>query len=334
MTDAIWIYAEQQEGEMLDSSLELICEGRRLADLAKRELGVALFGSQIEGLAGTLSPYGADSVFLVDHELFENYHPDLFTSALAGLVKAHDPGILLFSATTIGQDLAPRVAARLRTTLVPGCDKLDISGDGSMLQTRLAFQNKVHTTIASPGARPQIATFTPGVAKIKKSAASKETRVIPVAHADYLKPDSRKIEITGFIKADPRTVDITDAELIVSGGKGVKDKQSFQLIWDLADALGASVAGSRMAVDNEWIDRTRQIGQSGKTVSPDLIISCGISGATAHTFGMRDTKTIIAINEDKAAPIMKIADLAVVGDLHEILPELIKQLKESGASEI
>ncbi|MBW2623716.1 MAG: electron transfer flavoprotein subunit alpha/FixB family protein [Deltaproteobacteria bacterium] len=333
MTEAVWIFAEQREGELPDSSLELVCEGRRLADAAKGELGVVLFGHRIEGLAEILPPYGADSVFLLDHELFEHYHPDLFTSTLAGLVKAHDPGILLFSATTIGQDLAPRVAARLRTTLVPGCDRLDISDDGSLLQTRLAFQNKVHATITCPGARPQTATLTPGAAKIRKPAAPKETRIIPVEHTDYLKPDSRRVEITGFIKADPRTIDIMDAELIVSGGKGVKDKQSFQLIWDLADALGASVAGSRMAVDNEWIDRERQVGQSGKTVSPDLIISCGISGATAHTFSMRDTKTIIAINEDKAAPIMKMADLAVVGDLHEILPELIKQLKESSAPE-
>ena len=333
MNEAVWIFAEQQEGELLDSSLELVCEGRRLADLAKGELGVVLFGRRIEDLAEILPPYGADSGFLLDHEFFENYHPDLFTGTLAGLVKAQNPGILLFSATTIGQDLAPRVAARLRTTLVPGCDKLEISDDGSLLQTRLAFQNKVHATITCPGARPQIATFSPGVAKIKKSAEPKETRIIPVEHTDYLQPDSRRIEITGFIKADPRTIDITDAEVIVSGGKGVKDKQSFQLIWDLAEALGASVAGSRMAVDNEWIDRERQIGQSGKTISPDLIISCGISGASAHTFGMRDTKTIIAINEDKAAPIMKMADLAVVGDLHEILPELIKQLNEISAPE-
>ena len=328
MGEPVWTFAEQQDGELLESSLELICEGRRLADLIKSQLCVILFGHQIETLPETMSRYGVETVFLLDDPLCEKYHPDLFTDITAGLVKAHNPPILLLSATVVGQDLAPRVAGRLRTNLVPNCDKFEISDKGLLLQTRLAYQNKVHTTVVCPGIRPQMATFKTGITKIKESPVTKETRIIAVEPTEYVQPESQKINVTRFIKADPRTIDITDAELIVSGGKGAKDEKGFQLIRELADAVGASLAGSRVAVDNQWIDRSRQIGQSGKTVSPDLMLSCGISGASAHTFGMRDTKTLVAINKDKAAPIMKLADLGVVGDIHEILPELIQRLKD------
>lgn len=333
MSENVWIFAEQQSGEFLESSLELICEGRRLADLLKDKLSVILFGYKVDALAKTLSRCGVETVFLIDNELFEKYQPDFFTDMLVSLAKAHNPGILLLSSTVVGQDLAPRVAGKLRTNLAPNCDKLGISDDGLLLQTRLTHQNKVHTTVVCPGARPQMATFMPGIAKKKESDGSKEMQIIEVDHTEHIEAKSQRIEVTGFIKADPGTIDISDAELIVSGGKGVNDEKSFQLIRDLAGVMGASLAGSRVAVDNKWIGRERQIGQSGKTVSPDLMLSFGISGANAHTFGMRDTKTLIAINKDKAAPIMKLADLGVVGDLHEILPELIKRLKDINESE-
>lgn len=308
--------------------MELVCEARRLAGLRRSELYVLLFGHHVADLANTLARYGADTVYLADHEAFAAYHPELFTDMLAGLARTYEPGILLLSASMLGQDLGPRVAARLRTTLIPNCDKLEFSDEGFLLETRLIYQNKVHATVACPGGKPQMASLAPGIVKIKEAASPKGIRIVPVAATDFLQPGSRRIEVAGFIKADPKTVDISDAALIVSGGKGVQDDAGFQLIWDLADVLEATVAGSRMAVDNQWIDKSRQIGQSGTTVAPDLMISCGVSGATAHIFGMRDTKTLIAINKDKAAPIMKLADLAVVGDLHEILPMLIKRLKD------
>ncbi len=330
MNEAIWVFAECHRRDIVESSLELICEGRRLADTLEDKLGVVLLGHQIDAPAKALSLYGVETVYAIDDPLFESYHPDLFTGALAGLAKVHDPGILLLSATIVGQDLSARVAAKLRTPLAPNCDKLEISEEGLLLQTRLFYQNKVHTTVSCPGARPQMATFKPGIGKVKTTNASEPLpmEIITLVPGDYIGRDSPRIEITGFIKADPKTIGISEAELIVSGGKGVKDAESFQLIRDLADAIGAAPAGSRMAVDNQWIGRERQIGQSGEMVAPDLMISCGISGANAHTFGMRDTKTLIAINKDKTAPIMKLADLGVVGDLHEIIPELIKQLKE------
>lgn len=332
MSEPVWIFMEHQDGEFLEPSLELVCEGRRLADLKQEKLCVLLFGCQLGTLAETLSQYGVDTVYLIDHEPFERYHPELFTDALAGLAGVYDPGILLLSSTLIGQDLAPRLAGRLKTSLAPDCDKLEISDQGLLLQTRLTYQNKVHSTVVCPEAKPQMATCTPGFGKIKESVAPKEMQIITVEPTDYVQPESQKVKVTGFIKADPRTIDISDADLIVSGGKGARDEEGFQLVRDLAEVMGASVAGSRIAVDNQWIDRVRQVGQSGKTVSPDLMISCGISGANAHTFGMRDTKTLIAINTDKAAPIMKLADLGVVGDLHEILPELIQRLKDLKAA--
>lgn len=335
MNEAVWVFAECHRGDVVDSSLELICEGRRLAGILQDQLCVVLFGHGLDAPTKALSPYGVKIVYVIDDPLFETYHPELFTGALAGLVRDHDPGILLLSATIVGQDLSARVAARIRTTLAPNCDKLAISDEGLLLQTRLTHQNKVHTTIACSGARPQMATFKPGMGKVKAADASGKIpmEIISVPHTDYVTPESRRIEITGFIKADPRTIGISEAELIVSGGKGVRDAEHFQLIRDLADAIGAAFAGSRMAVDNQWIGRERQIGQSGEMVSPDLMISCGISGANAHTFGMRDTKTLIAINKDKTAPIMKLADLGVVGDLHEIIPELIEQLKRIETTE-
>jgi electron transfer flavoprotein alpha subunit len=173
-----------------------------------------------------------------------------------------------------------------------------------------------------------MATVSPGAAKIKQTAVSEDFKVISLDLNDFISIEQEKIRVAGFIKADPKTIDISDAELIVSGGRGAGDKAGFELIEDLADALNAAVAGSRVAVDNQWIGKERQIGQSGKSVSPELMISCGVSGASAHTFGMRETKTLIAVNKDRAAPIMKMADLGVVGDLHEILPELTRRIRE------
>jgi electron transfer flavoprotein alpha subunit len=329
LSDLVWIFAEHKDSELLESSLEVICEGRRLADQLKAELSVILIGYQLEVSTETMARYGAETVFLFDHELCETFHPDLFADVLSGLVKVHNPDIFLFSATVAGEELAPRVAGKLRTILVPNCDKLAISDEGLLLQTRLTHQNKVHTTAVCPGARPQMVTLKQGITRIKELPDTEEMHIIKVDPTAYIHDESQRVKVTGFIKADPKTIDISDAELIVSGGKGAKDEKGFQLIGELADVMGASLAGSRVAVDNQWIDRSRQIGQSGKTVSPDLMLSCGISGASAHTFGIRETKTLIAINKDKAAPIMKLADLGVVGDLHEILPELIRRLKDS-----
>lgn len=329
MVGGVWVFAEQTDGKITETALELICEGKRLANESKETLAVILFGHQIQPEAHSLLMYGVDIVFAVDHASLASYRAELYAEVLAGLIQEHNPGILLLNSTVLGQDLAPRVAAKRRTSLTTDCDKLQISEDGLLLQTRLMYQNKIHATFASPGAKPQMATVVAGISKIKKTRPSDGFSIISVNPLNYVNPEAEKVKVTRFIKADPKTIDISDADLIVSGGRGVANEQGFQKIRDLADALGAAVAGSRIAADNQWIGRERQIGQSGKTVSPTLMISCGISGASAHIFAMRDTKMLIAINKDKAAPIMKLADLGVAGDLHEILPELIKRLKKN-----
>ena len=328
MNNSVWIYAEHLNKEILETSLELICEGRRLAGLLKKETAVILMGHNIKDLAKSISAYGINTVFLIDHEILSQYGPEIYSAVLAKLIKTHDPGVFLMSDTTESRDLAPRVAAKLKTILATNCDKIQVGEDGNLMFYRLTNQNKIHTTVRLVGKRPQMATISPGVAKIKQIAASEDFRVVTFDLTDFISLEPEKIRIAGFIKADPKTIDISDAELIVSGGRGAGDKAGFELIEDLADALNAAVAGSRVAVDNQWIGKERQIGQSGKSVSPELMISCGVSGASAHTFGMRETKTLIAVNKDRAAPIMKMADLGVVGDLHEILPELTRRIRE------
>ncbi|MFO7965170.1 MAG: electron transfer flavoprotein subunit alpha/FixB family protein [Desulfobacterales bacterium] len=325
----IWVFAEHSDGEIIEHALELICEGRKLAERLKGRLCALILGHRIENVAESIADYGVETVFIADDERFDRYRPECFTAVIAGLAGVHVPDILLFGSTVVGQDLAPRVAAKLRTCLAANCDRLQISEEGLLLQTRLAYRNKLHTTVVCPDARPQTALVAPGVTKVKKASKHPDFSMISIDPAIYISSRTEKIEPVRLIKSDPKTIDITDAEMIVSGGKGVDDEEGFKLIHDLADALGAAVAGSRPAVDNRWIGRERQIGQSGKTVSPVLMISCGISGASAHTFGMRDTKNLIAINTDKTAPIMKFADLGVAGDLRAILPELISRLKET-----
>jgi electron transfer flavoprotein alpha subunit len=328
MTGGIWIFAEHKDDEFLETSLELICEGKRLADRLKETLNGVLFGHAVTSLAESLALYGVNTVFAADHPSLSAYRPELYTTILAGLTQSHNPVALLFASTAAGQDLATRVAARLRTILAPNCDKFQVSPDGRLLLNRLMYQSKVHATLATLDARPLLATVVPGISKIKKTNPCDGFSVIKADTLNSFVVKPEKIENRRFIQADPKSVDIPNAERIISGGKGVGDEQGFDLITELAEALDASVAGSRAAVDNRWIGRERQIGQSGKTVAPSLMISCGISGAGAHIFGMKETQTLIAINKDKAAPIMKMADLGVIGDLHAILPELIKQIKE------
>lgn len=333
MSKGIWVFAEQKAGELTETSLEVISEGRRLADQLQEELSAILIGYQVGELAQTLGHYGAEKVFLAEDEGLTQYAPEIYTAILASLIREYDPSIFLLGATCLGEDLAPRVAGRVRTGLCSNCDKLEISDEGLLLQTRLCYSSKVHSIVICSKARPQMATVQPGIMKVNPPDKSRNTQIIRVNLYAYTNTKTARTKLIDFIRADPRTIDIAEAELIVAGGKGVGDKKGFQLIWELADFLKASVGGSRIAIDYGWAGKDRQIGQSGKTVSPELMISCGISGASAHVSGMRDSKTVIAINSDKNAPILKMADLGVVGNLHEIIPIVIDQLKKMVPSE-
>ncbi len=278
----------------------------------------------------TLAQHGADRVFFVPSERPAAYCPEKVTEILVDLLKAHLPWVLLFPVNDVTNDLAPRIAARMRVGLIPRADRLHLSDDGTLTATRICFQRKIQATVVCPDARPQMATVGSGVMKVQKD--TRKDRVpcecIEVNPETCLAGGASRVKVLRFIKADPKKIDISDADLIVCGGKGGGDKAQFEKIKNLADLLGAALAGSRVAVDNGCIGRERQIGQSGKSVSPELMISCGVSGANAHTFGMREAKTVIAINKDKNAPIIKLADLGVVGDLHEILPRLNHRIKK------
>lgn len=331
MDGGVWVYAEEKDGELAESSLEVISEGRRLADRGKGErVSVILLSGGAKDLAALPARYGAHRVFWAEEKRFARYLPEVLTGILAGMIGRYDPSIFLFAATDVGKDLAPRIAARVKAGLFPNCDRLERSSDGSLVQTRLTHGRKVHVTALCRNTRPQMATIEPGVVRVKEvpsSGGTEPPEIVEVRPGDFAGHVRERVKVIDFIKADPRTVDIADAEMIVAGGKGACERENFRWVSDLAEAIGASVGGSRAAVDAGYIQRDRQIGQSGKTVSPRLMISCGISGANAHVAGMRESRTIVAINTDRHAPILKLADLAVVGDLREILPALIDRLR-------
>lgn len=327
----VWVFAEQREGELQKVSLELLGEGRRIADELGVDLTALLLGSNIEGLAKTLAEHGADEVLVADDKNLEHYTTDAYTKVICDLANERKPGILFVGATFIGRDLGPRIAARLSTGLTADCTSIDVDvTNGDLLATRPAFGGNLMATIACPEHRPQMATVRPGVfAKITTDPSKCKIEKVDVKLAD----SDVRTKVLETIKAKKDIVDIAEADFIVSGGRGVGNKENFQLLKELAEALGGTVAGSRAAVEKGWIDGAYQVGQTGKTVRPQIYIACGISGAIQHVAGMQDSDLIIAVNKDDSAPIMKIADYAIVGDLTKVVPELIAQVKEIKSAE-
>lgn len=327
----VWVFAEQREGELQKVSLELLGEGRRIADELGVKLTALLLGNNIEALAKTLAEHGADEVLVADDKNLEHYTTDAYTKVICDLANERKPGILFVGATFIGRDLGPRIAARLSTGLTADCTSIDVDvTNGDLLATRPAFGGNLMATIACPEHRPQMATVRPGVfAKINTDAANCKIEKVEVKLGD----SDVRTKVLETIKAKKDIIDIAEADFIVAGGRGVGNKENFKLLKELADALEGTVAGSRAAVENGWIDGAYQVGQTGKTVRPQIYIACGISGAIQHVAGMQDSDLIIAVNKDDSAPIMKIADYAIVGDLTKVVPELIAQVKEIKAAE-
>lgn len=330
----VWVFAEQRHGELQKVSLEILGESRRLANELGVKLTAILLGNNIGHLANRLGEYGADEVLVADHAELENYTTDGYTKVLCDLVNDKKPGIFFIGATFIGRDLGPRVAARLRTGLTADCTSLAVEVEnGALLATRPAFGGNIMATIACPDHRPQMATVRPGVF----SRLTEKNYDFTVENIDVkLEASDIRTTILEIVKANKEVVDISEAKVIVSGGRGVGSKENFSLLQELADAFGGVVGGSRGAVDKGWIERDYQVGQTGKTVRPSIYIACGISGAIQHVAGMQEVDMIIAINKDETAPIMKVADYAIVGDLNKVIPEMISELKsmESKDSEI
>ena len=323
----VWVFAEQREGKLQKVSLELLGKGRELADKLGVELTALLLGSDIDDIAKELVAYGADKVIYADSPLLKHFTTDGYTKVICDLAKDIKPEAILVGATFIGRDLGPRVAARLATGLTADCTSLDIDTENkNLLMTRPAFGGNLMATIVCGDHRPQMSTVRPGVFEklAKDTARSGEIQKV-VANLTVADIRTEMLEI---VKACKGCMDIGEAKIIVAGGRGIGNKEGFEVLKDLADALGGIVAGSRAAIDNGWLDKAYQVGQTGKTVRPNLYIACGISGAIQHLAGMQDSDYIIAINKDAGASIMKVADLALVGDYKKVIPELVAQIKE------
>ncbi len=322
--NGVWVFAEQREGHLEKVSLELLGEGRKIADKLGVKLTALLLGSGIKDLGKGLRNHGADEVLVVDNKELEHYTTDGYTKVICDLVNKRKPGILFIGATFIGRDLGPRVAARLETGLTADCTSLDVDiTNGNLLATRPAFGGNLMATIVCPDHRPQMATVRPGVFE-KLEEEEKEGGVEEISV--NLSSEDIRTKVLEIVKENKEIVDISEANFIVAGGRGMGSQENFKLLYELAEALGGVVAASRAAVDKGWLDKAYQVGQTGKTVRPNIYIACGISGAIQHVAGMQDSDLIIAVNKDESAPIMKIADYGIVGDIVKVIPQMIAEV--------
>ena len=322
----VWIFAEQRGGKVSSVAYELLGIGKRLADDRGTDLTAVLFGAS-EKEAKELVRWGADKVYHAKGELFENFNDEPCARLLTSLISEHRPEIVLVGATPIGRSFIPRVAARLRTGLTADCTGLSIDKEtGNLLQVRPAFGGNIMATILCPNNRPQMATVRPRVMKRGKYEEGREGAIIDVK-SDGL--SSRTKVLQSVKEVSDITVNLQEAEIIVSGGRGLGEPKGFQLIEELAGIFGGAVGSSRAAVDSGWIAYRHQVGQTGKTVCPKIYIACGISGAVQHLVGMQSSDIIIAINKNAEAPIFNVATYGIVGDLYEIVPLLIKKIKEA-----
>ncbi len=333
----VFIYAQQVDGEISPIAFELLGKAKDLAADLDTDVTAVLLGSKIKGLADQLTEYGADRVIVVDDPVLEVYRTEPYAQALTAVINEYKPEIMLVGATAIGRDLGPRVSARVGTGLTADCTKLEI-GDfplnplpgkeqkhNQLLMTRPAFGGNTIATIACPDNRPQMATVRPGV--MQKIDPVKGAKAEVVEFNPELKENNCYVEILDIVKEVAEVADIQQAKILVSGGRGVGSKENFKILQDLADALGGTVSCSRAVVDNGWMPKDLQVGQTGKTVRPNVYFAIGISGAIQHTAGMEESDIIIAINKDESAPIFDVADYGIVGDLNKIVPLITEAVK-------
>lgn len=333
----VFIYAQQVDGEISPIAFELLGKAKDLAADLDTNVTAVLLGSGVKGLADQLAEYGADRVIVVDSPVLETYRTEPYTQALAAVINEYKPEIMLVGATAIGRDLGPRVSARVGTGLTADCTKLEI-GDfplnplpgkeqkhNQLLMTRPAFGGNTIATIVCPDNRPQMATVRPGVMQKIEPVAGAKAEV--VEFSPELKENNCYVEILDVVKEVAEVANIQDAKILVSGGRGVGSKENFKLLEDLAQAIGGTVSCSRAVVDNGWMPKDLQVGQTGKTVRPNVYFAIGISGAIQHTAGMEESDVIIAINKDESAPIFDVADYGIVGDLNKIVPLITEAVK-------
>ncbi len=357
----VWVFCEQRQGEMMPTTFELISEGRKLADELGVQLCGILLGDNVDGIAKELGGYGADKVYVYNSPLLKDYTTDAYTKVIVDAVEEIKPEVLLFGASNIGRDLAPRCAGRLHTGLCADCTHLDIDLEGyknflrtgsamdvdnmnfesklfdvntNLKMTRPAFGGHLMATIVCPRFRPAMATVRPGVMKKRDFDAAK-AEAVEILHPEFtLTAEDVKTEVVEIVKAAKKMVDLIGADFIVSVGRGIsKDvEKGIALAQELADVLGGVVGSSRACVDAGWISADHQVGQTGKTVHPKVYIALGISGAIQHKAGMQDSECIIAVNKNATAPIFEVADYGITGDLFKVVPQLIESIKAAKAA--
>jgi electron transfer flavoprotein alpha subunit len=321
----VWVYAEQRHGVLKNVAFELLSKGRELADTLTTELAAVCLGHNVQD-TDSLIAYGADKIYLVDSPDLTDNQEDYLTHEMVRLIRENQPEIVLAGATALGRSFIPRVAAILNTGLTADCTGLDIDTEKRLLrQTRPTFGGNIMATIICPGKRPQMATVRPHVFKKNVPDTNRKGQIIKV---DFRKEGMRaKTKLLSFIEDVTENIKLEDADIIVSGGRGLGKAENFKLLQELADTLGAALGSSRAAVDEGWIPYSHQVGQTGKTVCPKLYIACGISGAIQHLAGMQTSDCIVAINDNPDAPIFQVAHYGIVGDLFQVVPMLIKKLK-------
>jgi electron transfer flavoprotein alpha subunit len=333
----IFVFAEQRDRKVQKVALELIGKGKQLAKDLNTTVTAVLLGHDMMDEAKKLCYAGADNVIYVDDEVLDVYMTEPYVYTMNKIIEDKKPDIVIYGATAIGRDMAPRVSARVHTGLTADCTGLTIEPDDenpeklNLMMTRPAFGGNLMATIACPNHRPQMATVRPGVMQALKMSDQN-----PVNIEQYkveIPADCKNVEILDITKIIQQRMNIEDAKVLVSGGRGMHGPENYPMLEELADLLGGTISASRAAVDAGWVPKDRQVGQTGKTVRPNLYIACGISGAIQHLAGMEESDYIIAINKDASAPIFDVADVGIVGDIFKIVPLLIEQLKQEKSKE-
>ncbi|MDD3169663.1 MAG: electron transfer flavoprotein subunit alpha/FixB family protein [Eubacteriales bacterium] len=329
----VWVIAEQNEGKIHPVTIELVGEGRKLADALGKKLAVVVPGADAEEEAGKLLHYNVDTVYYIKHPLLKDFSTEGYALSIAELILEKKPEVVLLGATSIGRDIAPRIAGKVGTGLTADCTKLEVDReDHKLLQTRPAFGGNLMATIVCPKNRPQMSTVRPGV--MEKAAYSQEIHGELELFIPSLKEEEIRTALIQKVRSDKKKVNLIDAKVIISGGRGLKAPEGFALIRALAEKVNGEVGSSRACVDAGWIEHLHQVGQTGTTVRPDLYIACGISGAIQHLAGMSEAKYIVAINKDPNAPIFKVCDYGIVGDLNEVIPAMIESIDKNGSFEL
>lgn len=330
MSKNVFIIAEQRDGELQKVSIELIGKGKELAEALGQEVVGVILGENIKDLADIMIHHGADKVIVVDDPMLKEYVTEPYAKAVYEIIQKNDPEIVLFGATSIGRDLAPRLAGRIHTGLTADCTGLEIEEETkNLMMTRPAFGGNLMATIVCENYRPQMATVRPGVMAALDNDNSLTGEVI-VEEIEFTEADMN-VKILEVAKSEKKKKDITEADILVSGGRGIGGPEGFDKLQEFADLMGAEVSSSRANVDAGWIEKDRQVGQTGKTVRPSVYFALGISGAIQHLAGMEESDLIIAINKNESAPIFDASDLGIVGDLNAILPKLVEEYKRTVA---